>query len=451
MRKILIIAWREYRAMVGTRAFLISMAVMPLLMLGVICIPAMLQGLQVPAVRTIAVIDQTGGLLPLLQLAADRRNQQLSAARDGQSAASHDGLTAMLGLQDQSLYEFRAHPAGDFGDDDRLLLSQQIRAGKLHAFVEIPINASLTWVSEDPGMSDVRRWCEQTIDSVQRQQRLADCVPAGLLPVVTVALSQSTELQSQGLSFLDSTGQIQREPVQSSLSSIAVPIGIAGMMFVAVLLSVQPMLESVLEEKLLRISEVLLGSASATQLMTGKLAGNAAGAMTIFGLYGAGAICVAWLQGFAESVPWALLPWLLFLQLLAQPPHVGHAATPQPELALQHKQQDDQHDVQGAQHRRHAWRLTQVVESRTAGVLRDVAQVFLDAQQLVVLGQSVRTTHRPCFNLTRIGTCCNVSDRTIFGFTRAMRDYCRVISAFSHLNCSKGLGESTNLINLDQD
>ena len=317
MRKILIIAWREYRAMVGTRAFLISMAVMPLLMLGVVCIPAMLQGLQVPAVRTIAVIDQTGGLLPLLQLAADRRNQQLSAARDGQSAASHDGLTAMLGLQDQSLYEFRAHPAGDFGDDDRLLLSQQIRAGKLHAFVEIPINASLTWVSEDPGMSDVRRWCEQTIDSVQRQQRLADCVPAGLLPVVTVALSQSTELQSQGLSFLDDTGQIQREPVQSSLSSIAVPIGIAGMMFVAVLLSVQPMLESVLEEKLLRISEVLLGSASATQLMTGKLAGNAAGAMTIFGLYGAGAICVAWLQGFAESVPWALLPWLLFLQLLA--------------------------------------------------------------------------------------------------------------------------------------
>ena len=70
MRKILIIAWREYRAMVGTRAFLISMAVMPLLMLGVICIPAMLQGLQVPAVRTIAVIDQTGGLLPLLQLIA---------------------------------------------------------------------------------------------------------------------------------------------------------------------------------------------------------------------------------------------------------------------------------------------------------------------------------------------------------------------------------------------
>ncbi|MFM7837649.1 MAG: ABC transporter permease, partial [Planctomycetaceae bacterium] len=73
----------------------------------------------------------------------------------------------------------------------------------------------------------------------------------------------------------------------------------------------------VLEEKTLRISEVLLGSASAAQLMTGKLAGNAAGAMTIFGLYGTGAAGAAWVQGLSGGIPWALLPWLLLFQLLA--------------------------------------------------------------------------------------------------------------------------------------
>ncbi|MFN5731992.1 MAG: hypothetical protein ACK48R_09120, partial [Planctomyces sp.] len=71
MRKTLVIAWREYRAMVGTRAFLIGMAVMPLLMLGTLCVPAVLSGLQQPAVRRIAVIDETGVLLQPLQQAAE--------------------------------------------------------------------------------------------------------------------------------------------------------------------------------------------------------------------------------------------------------------------------------------------------------------------------------------------------------------------------------------------
>ncbi|MFM7920889.1 MAG: hypothetical protein ACKPJJ_11730, partial [Planctomycetaceae bacterium] len=73
MRKILVIAWREYRAMVGTRAFLLSLAVMPLLMAGVVCVPAVLNGLQQHQVRRIAVVDHTNVLFRPLQLAAEQR------------------------------------------------------------------------------------------------------------------------------------------------------------------------------------------------------------------------------------------------------------------------------------------------------------------------------------------------------------------------------------------
>ncbi|MFM7863536.1 MAG: hypothetical protein ACKPHU_04940, partial [Planctomycetaceae bacterium] len=81
MRKILVIAWREYRAMVGTRAFLLSLAVMPLLMAGVVCVPAVLNGLQQHQVRRIAVVDHTNVLFRPLQLAAEQRNEQLTASR----------------------------------------------------------------------------------------------------------------------------------------------------------------------------------------------------------------------------------------------------------------------------------------------------------------------------------------------------------------------------------
>ncbi|MEY4185988.1 MAG: hypothetical protein RIT02_1022 [Planctomycetota bacterium] len=318
--------------MVGTRAFLIGMAVMPLLMLGALCVPAVLSGLPQPDIRRIAVMDQTGVLLQPLRQAAEQRNQELLAGTPDRSESGQSGMLSVLGIQDRHLYEFEELPTEGFDDSDRLLLSERIRSGALHAFLEIPgtvlrssgrssttagTGTLLMWVSEDAALSEARRWCEQLVDVLLLQQRLADTLPPALLPAVIGQLSGPAGIGPVGLYYRDENGRIQRGAQQTSLTALALPIAVMAMMFMAVLLSVQPMLESVLEEKTLRISEVLLGSASATQLMTGKLVGNAAGSMTIFGLYATGAIVAVWQQGAADRVPWALLPWLLIFQLLA--------------------------------------------------------------------------------------------------------------------------------------
>ncbi len=318
--------------MVGTRAFLIGMAVMPLLMLGALCVPAVLSGLPQPDIRRIAVMDQTGVLLQPLRQAAEQRNQELLAGTPDRSESGQSGMLSVLGIQDRHLYEFEELPTEGFDDSDRLLQSERIRSGALHAFLEIPgtvlrssgrssttagTGTLLMWVSEDAAFSEARRWCEQLVDVLLLQQRLADTLPPALLPAVIGQLSGPAGIGPVGLYYRDENGRIQRGAQQTSLTALALPIAVMAMMFMAVLLSVQPMLESVLEEKTLRISEVLLGSASATQLMTGKLVGNAAGSMTIFGLYATGAIVAVWQQGAADRVPWALLPWLLIFQLLA--------------------------------------------------------------------------------------------------------------------------------------
>src|SRR5512133_1078284 len=75
----------------------------------------------------------------------------------------------------------------------------------------------------------------------------------------------------------------------------------------------------------------------------------------------------------------------------------------------------------------------QVVERRAAGVRRDVAEVFLDAQQLVVLGHAVRTRQRAGLDLARVGAHRDVGDGRVFGLAGTMADHGGVAGTLGHL------------------
>ena len=73
MRKIITIAAREYRAMVGTKAFLFSIIMMPVLMMGsLFAIELMRNAIEVHD-RKIAVIDHSGKFAEILILAANQK------------------------------------------------------------------------------------------------------------------------------------------------------------------------------------------------------------------------------------------------------------------------------------------------------------------------------------------------------------------------------------------
>ena len=95
--------------------------------------------------------------------------------------------------------------------------------------------------------------------------------------------------------------------------------------------------------------------------------------------------------------------------------------------------------------------LLQVVERVAARVAGDVAQVFLDAQQLVVLGHAVRTRHRAGLDLQRIHADRDVGDGRVLGLARAVRDHRGVAGALGHLDRGEGLGQGADLVDLDQD
>jgi ABC-2 type transport system permease protein len=88
-------------------------------------------------------------------------------------------------------------------------------------------------------------------------------------------------------------------------------------MFMIVMLTAQPMLESVLEEKTERIAEVLLGAANPFQIMCGKLLGNVCGSLSIFGIYLIGSYTIVRSQGWEDFVPFDVIPWFAAFQILA--------------------------------------------------------------------------------------------------------------------------------------
>lgn len=348
MQKILTIARREYQAMVATKAFVIGMAMMPILMLGGAWIPGLLKGMEKAQDRKIAVIDGTGKLFDPLRTAAEKRNDLLSKSQepdaDAETAGEPSKKPALskneeedrkarkaMGLEEIHRYVLEQIPSDGFTDEKRLELSDRIRNGELYAFIEIPedvltaVNTDLTspallqlpeisYVAQDAALADAKRWAETSLNQLIRAHRLQ---VAGVNPMVLLELERKASVIGSGLYRMDPGGKIVSEEKPNELASIFLPMGVMMLMFMIVMMSAQPMLESVLEEKTLRISEVLLGSANANQLMTGKLLGNVAGSLTVFLLYAVGAFAMASWSGFEDSIPFHIVPWFVIYQVLA--------------------------------------------------------------------------------------------------------------------------------------
>ncbi len=310
MRKIFVIARREYTAMVGSKAFIISIAIMPILMLGGAIAPQLLRDQVDTNDKRIVVLDQSGTLYDSLQQAVVARNEFATQ-------------NAETGKQIAPSYKVEPGPAGTVTDELRLKLSDEIRQGGLYAFVEIPADvlqagsdgqpAVMTFYAENTALSEVKRWFDQTLTNLVQTRRLE---AAGIDPKV-VDQSKAIVLQGRGLLALTSDGNIKKSAGRQEMLSIMLPLGIMMFMFMIIMMSAQPMLESVLEEKTNRIAEVLLGSATPLQIMTGKLFGNVAGSLTIATIYLTGAYALARYNDMLDVVPFDILPWFLVYQVLA--------------------------------------------------------------------------------------------------------------------------------------
>jgi len=297
MRKIFIVAGKEFGDYLRSKAFLLSVALTPVL----IGISALAQKAakdhQDTTQRTVAIIDHSNKLAtPLFH------------------AAKTDGQYTIVPIPSGSL------PA------IRLELSDRVRAEEFFAFVEIrknilsPDNSTnrIVYHSREPSHKELPRWLEANINAEAKKIRIANSGITPQLQKQAQQLHRETPLDRHEL-FTRSTedGSIQDAQPVNPIRAFAVPVGLVFLLYMTVMITTPQILNSVLEEKMSRISEVLLGSVSAFELLMGKLIG-CLGAALIMGLIYLGAAGVlAAHHGFLDLLRPGLLIWFVSFLILA--------------------------------------------------------------------------------------------------------------------------------------
>ncbi len=330
MRKLLVIAHREYAAMVATKAFLFTLIMMPILMFGGLFLMPKLSTLSGGKTQRIVVADGTGKLLDSLKTSADDRNKWIQASVEKKENNSADtkklvnGSDERRGFEEQpDIYELIAAESPELNDAARLKLSDEIRSGTLYAFVEIPAAvlseaeqttpAKISFVSQDAMLSSARQWMAAVLQDRVNTIRLERL---NLDPQLVAKANAPLAVDPTMPYTAKEDGSANAAKSGDTLVALFLPFGVMMLMFMVIFLAAQPMLESGMEEKSQRIAEVLLGSVTPTQMMAGKLIGNVCGSLMIFAIYGIGGWLIVDQNGWNANLPWNLIPWFIVFQLL---------------------------------------------------------------------------------------------------------------------------------------
>jgi ABC-2 type transport system permease protein len=134
---------------------------------------------------------------------------------------------------------------------------------------------------------------------------------------LTDRLLKTTRLTTRALVERSQDGSVQRAREVHSWETFAVPFGLMYLLMLAVMMSAPHMMNAVIEEKMSRISEVLLASITPTQLLAGKLIGIASVSVVLALIYLGGGIYFAFATGEWALVQLNLVPWFVVFLLCA--------------------------------------------------------------------------------------------------------------------------------------
>jgi ABC-2 type transport system permease protein len=146
--------------------------------------------------------------------------------------------------------------------------------------------------------------------------------PRGALRAASIDQALVTRLTRQvggepRLFERDERGGTRAAKAVDPISTFGIPAAMLVLMYMTVMASAPQLLNSVIEEKMSRISEVLIASVTPFELMMGKLIGSAGVSLVLAATYVAGGLGIAGYWGYASAVPPALLLWFLLFVLMA--------------------------------------------------------------------------------------------------------------------------------------
>lgn len=332
MRKIAVIARREYLAAVRTKTFLVGLLIMPLMMGASALIQYLVRDMVDVETKQFIVVDRTKsnadpakpGLIEIFKEKVEKYNKESLDSNTEIPIRPQFGVEKTL--EDYNIKE--VDPAdSEAVSKQRHELSQLVRDGKIVGFLEFtPLdpkspkqNAAITlrYQSNRANYMDFVIFAENVVAEHLRKQIVKRMEEKGLPRKDAQTLVQPVDLQNLGLATMTAEGEIVDDNEQSRYGTMIVPSILLVLMFMLVLMGSTPLMQGVVEEKMQRIAEVLLGSVRPFELMLGKLIGMTGVSLTMGGFYLAGAYWAAQRYGLSDALTLPILLWFVVFQVLA--------------------------------------------------------------------------------------------------------------------------------------
>ncbi len=298
MRKILLVAKRDYIATVRTRAFIFGLVMAPLLFGGGAIALSLFKEKPDLLERRVAIVDASGRFGAAVIRAAEERNSRESFDKTGRQ------------IGPKYVFETVA-PDGANLEIQRLALSNRVRHKKLFAFLEIGTGdpPKAAYYTNAAGLDLSRQWFSSAVNNgVQRVRFVEMGLDEGrlkeLLRPVTVDRMDLVNRDAR-------TGQIAPARKKSELEGFITPFILVMLIGMVVLFGSTPLLAAVTEDKTQRVVEMLLGMVTPFELMAGKVLAALLRSLTSSAFYIAVALLTFQGLNMIGLVPFYILPWFV--------------------------------------------------------------------------------------------------------------------------------------------
>lgn len=314
MDKVYTIAIREYRAAVRSKAFLITLVAMPILMGGAIVGQLVLKDRVDTSDKRYVIVDRSEQFEKALTEAAATYNETEIFNEEG---GKREKVKPAMILEFADPVQIGVPP------ESTLALSERVRRKEIYAFLEIDQDVvsgdgeeGVSYHSLNPVDFTFRNWVSGVLNREIRQIR---CEREGVDRELLERVTRHVQVKDLGLvDRNEGTGEISQPERVNVLAYIFLPMGLMMLVFMSVMVGATPLMQAVMEEKQARISEVLLGSVQPFELMLGKLVGIVTVTLTTVLVYIAGAFVTLQYLGYGDKFPPVhVILWLILFQTLA--------------------------------------------------------------------------------------------------------------------------------------
>jgi ABC-2 type transport system permease protein len=309
MSRIFTVASTEFLTLIKSKGFIIGLLMFPIL-IGLSVAFNVFAAKPDVEDHAFAVVDRTGVLYDAIAKAADAHNAQ---AGSGPTQKGPHFLPR------------RVDPATKSEADLKADLSRQVRDKEIFGFVEIPTAVLDTksaakedvvpYYTETPSYNSLPDWLEVTIGKEVTARRVTTVAP--IETSLVTQLTRRANVTTLGLVERKADGTMSEAKEANPLQTFIVPFALMYLLFIALMSGAPQLLTAVIEEKMSRISEVLVSSVTPFQLMMGKLIGVAGISTLLAILYLSGAVYAATMTGQIGLLQPSLIAWFIVYLLCA--------------------------------------------------------------------------------------------------------------------------------------